>query len=459
MILDYQKLRFDCIESYKQWLEDHQHQTLTRFTIWYSNKKTDSLFSQRLICHRSRHTRTSLSVDSRKRCLKLSGYKRLGGICPAEIRLVIEKDGSCSVTYQTTHVGHNIGDESELKHMFLTNEEKKKIAAEIQSGTPLAQIVKRKCAKSDSGKNFSRLDLVSRADIRNVAISHKLSLKIDKVPQPARSLTDLEVKIAEHEEDILFFKRQTEEDSRFNVLQEEDFALVIMTSNQEKYLRSYGHRVVCLDNIHTSSSRGFYLHTLLVLDEDDEALPAAFLLANRDDQCVIDIFLMCVQDRVGIVEPHTLMTNLQSSYYDSWVKIMNNPSYYLLGSWHVHEAWRKNYSKISNKEKRADVRAELLRLSCELDPVRFEDGLNAFLSRDDDELTTFQQHFRQNYVSSAQRWATCYRTTADISHNMAYKSFYMSFRHNLAVGKETQSLNQCLVFIFDHLTSLQTKMS
>lgn len=458
VVLNYQELEFDSIQSFQQWLEKHNQETFTRFIIRNNNRAAST---RRLICHRSRDTRSSLTVDSRKRCLKTSGYKRLGGICPAEIRLRIGPDGSCHVKYQTTHVGHNIGDESELKYIYLTNEEKRKIAAEIQSGTPLAQIVCRKRLSRSSGpsKNLNRLDLVTRQDVRNIAISQNLVVsKNCESALPGCNPVDLEAKIAEHEDDIVFCKKQAEEDCRFNILEEDDFVLVVMTSNQKSYLRTYGHKVICFDATYNTSLSGFSLYSLLVLDIHEEGLPGAFLLTNRDDQCVMDIFLACVRDCVGILEPHTLITSMQTTFYDSWIKIMNSPTYYLFCTWQVHEAWKKHFGKIANKKKREDVLAELIRLSYELDPIKFETGLNSLLSDDDDELVKFQRYFQKNYSGNTARWAYCYRTMAGVNANAATKSFRRSFKNNLTSSDESQPLTQCLAFIFDYLILLETNI-
>lgn len=172
MVFNYETLEFDCNESFEKWLEDHQNENLTQFSKWY--KKTKATYStQRYICHRSGFVRSSVSEDSRKRRLKASGYKYLGGICPAEIRLLIRENGTCSVKYQTTHVGHSVGDESELKHMYLTREAKKRIAAEIQSGVPPREIVKRR-KLSNCGKDPNRLSVIRLKDVHNIAASRNL---------------------------------------------------------------------------------------------------------------------------------------------------------------------------------------------------------------------------------------------------------------------------------------------
>ncbi|KAF6208192.1 hypothetical protein GE061_016644 [Apolygus lucorum] len=64
-------------------------------------------------CHRSgfyKPTGTGI------RHLKSSGSRKIDGYCPSYLKLNIEKDGKCAVTYFEKHWGHDV----ELQHLFLT---------------------------------------------------------------------------------------------------------------------------------------------------------------------------------------------------------------------------------------------------------------------------------------------------------------------------------------------------
>jgi len=62
-----------------------------------------------------------------------------------------------------------------------------------------------------------------------------------------------------------------------------------------------------------------------------------------------------IKDRLGTVSPKTIMSDMQSSYFNSWIKKMGPVKLVLFCTWHVHEAWRKNLSKIKHKEKKVIV--------------------------------------------------------------------------------------------------------
>jgi len=69
----------------------------------------------------------------------------------------------------------------------------------------------------------------------------------------------------------------------------------------------------------------FVLQTLMVLDDENEGFPVAFASSYRQDSVLIDVFLSTVKERVGTLSPHTLVTDMVDSYYNSWMKIMTPP--------------------------------------------------------------------------------------------------------------------------------------
>lgn len=51
----------------------------------------------------------------------------------------------------------------------------------------------------------------------------------------------------------------------------------------------------------------------------------------------------------------TIMSDMQTSYFNSWMKKMGPVKLKLFCMWYVHETWRKNSSKIINIEKKVIV--------------------------------------------------------------------------------------------------------
>jgi len=122
-----------------------------------------------------------------------------------------------------------------------------------------------------------------------------------------------------------------------------------MNENQKCNLKRYGHKTICFDGTHGTNPNHFILHILLVIDVDSEGYPIAFLLTNKNDEVVISVLLEKMKNRLGTVSPKTIMSDMQSSYFNSWIKIMGPVKHVLFCT------WRKNLIKIKKKEKKVNV--------------------------------------------------------------------------------------------------------
>ncbi|KAE9528513.1 hypothetical protein AGLY_012084 [Aphis glycines] len=119
--------------------------------------------------------------------------------------------------------------------------------------------------------------------------------------------------------------------------------------------------------------------------------------------------------------------------------------------WHVHEAWRKNLSKINNKEKRITVRKILYDLSTELDEEAFKNKLYTFLSNIDEDLQKFLNYFFQYYGQNPQYWAYCYRQYAGCNTNMNLESFHRVLKEKIICKLEEKSVYNCLCYLEKYL--------
>lgn len=183
-----------------------------------------------------------------------------------------------------------------------------------------------------------------------------------------------------------------------------------MWPSQKKLLQKFGDKVVAVDGTHGLNKYNFLLQTMLVLDYDGEGFPVAFAISNRNDKVMLDVFLSILKENVGIVKPETLMTDMQESYYNSWIEIMQIPLFRLFCTWHFRDALRKNQSKIANNEKRKAVMKRVYEMASELDEIKFLEKLHAFLNDDDKDIFEFKNYFLKEYAKNEDTikcWAYC----------------------------------------------------
>ena len=290
--------------------------------------------------------------------MKISGSKKLNAACPAKIEVKKYENGSCNVMYMKCHLGHDPAcSAKELRHIFMHKSTHKEIASKIQQGVPLPRLIS-DFQNSDIIDNpnvkFTRINLLNNKDLHSVETSYNVKAG-EKEPRPFGNddHENVEFFLEKHKSSILSYKRQNETCSD-KPLEDSDLVLVFMSKTQEEMLKKYGNNVICMDGTHGMGARKivrqyneeivhdgfsevnicedskgykFLLQTLLVLDEDNEGIPVAFALSNRNDTVLVDVFLTCIKEKVGSLNPRTLMSDMAETYYNSWMKVMGMPQF------------------------------------------------------------------------------------------------------------------------------------
>lgn len=488
--METEKLKFETIDEFEDWRKEVQRKYVTMFVRCYISKTSEYVVT-RYNCHRSGLYRDHSKTAPRKRSLKEWGSKKIQGYCPAEIMLQLRDDG-CHVQFQSVHVGHEIGSRDELHHVFLDKEQKRMVAEQLIEGVPRTEIVKSLNLSLEQQESLGRLSILNFKDVDNIARSFGIRSRrrarstsenggppakrrrrsptsdatevADEVVEPFVVVADVDAAVAEQETSVesyvmqnkdafLFFKSQGEEDTVFGTLNKDDYLIVLMDQSQAENLQRYGHKVVAFDGTHTADRYQFVLHTLLVMNANGEGIPVAFLVSNRRDQAVIDIFIRCVQERVGTIAPQTLISDMQTTYYTGWVSYMEPPQFYLFCSSHVNEAWRRFAAKIRSKEKRVQLLEQLVNIEQELDEVLFEQKLTAFMSNTDRDLRDFMEYFGSFFYENTKHWAWCYRKFAGVNTNSLINEFHhCTLRQKVAGGKRIRTLSEGLKYLEAYMT-------
>lgn len=108
----------------------------------------------------------------------------------------------------------------------------------------------------------------------------------------------------------------------------------------EAKLKAFG-RIVCIDGTHgLTKYKGWELTTILIKDETKAGFPVAFLISNRKDQIIHEIFLTALKERLGTtISAEFLMSDDDIKYYNAWVSAMDSKPQRLLCTWHILKNW------------------------------------------------------------------------------------------------------------------------
>ncbi|CAH0545957.1 unnamed protein product, partial [Brassicogethes aeneus] len=144
------------------------------FEVWRSSEEKEVNYA--LQCTNVEKSRTRIYYncnrsDSRgfvsncsKKISKTGGSIKINGTCPSRIIATFLPEGSITVRYIQTHVGHEI----EVRTQRLSKNDQKYLVDQLKAGVCTERIVKNARTVKESDK-LTRLNLVTRNDLSNLA--------------------------------------------------------------------------------------------------------------------------------------------------------------------------------------------------------------------------------------------------------------------------------------------------
>ncbi len=447
IVLECENMDFRNFDEFSEWKSNLEKETVCRF-LTVRNYKCGSHTRYVYSCHRSGVYEGKSS--NRKRNVKLSGLKKLNGYCPAEIRVVKKNhDGVFRVTFLKTHVGHAVSNETELRYVYLNDEERRTLASKISAGVPLKRILNDSVSSAQNSETYHRLSILKLQDLHNISTSY--NLKHAQSDSVAKTPPNIDMFLQKNAESILFYKPEGELDFRSGIFEENDFVLIMMTDLQQSMLNLYADKVIAIYGPQETHSCDFFLYTLLVLDHENEGVAVAFAMSNRNNDSVMETFLSCIKEKVGVIQTDVLITDLQENSYHYWAKIMSPPRHRFFCMWCVKKDWLQHLNKIDNKEKQKMLRQQLNQFTKEIDTLMFEEKVNEFTGMEDPDLKKFMDYFKSRYVSCTPFWAYCYRHQTGISSVLQVDAFYKVIKYLLGNGRKTKNLTSCLLTVMDYI--------
>ena len=187
------------------------------------------------------------------------------------------------------------------------------LAGQIVQKIPLNEILHR--VRRNFCGSLKRLHLVTMKDLGNIASSFQLSKPERLHRDDATSVhAFVESCMSTANSPVILYKRQdvssidistadVSEDWK-DVISDDDFLLGFMDQSQAARLKRYGNgptSVVCVDSTHGTNSYDFQLMVVLILDDNGEGFPVAFLFSNRQNEDTYRLFFECMKQKAGLV--------------------------------------------------------------------------------------------------------------------------------------------------------------
>ncbi|ENN79700.1 hypothetical protein YQE_03858, partial [Dendroctonus ponderosae] len=237
----------------------------------------------------------------------------MNAFCPASIKYR-EKNDECEISIIKTHTH-----EMDLEYLKLTGENKNSIAQKIASGISFNRILDEIRQSLYEGDELQRIHLLTRKDLLNIEKQYNLRTSFENHKNDAISVEGWVQQEQKYPvSSVLYYKTQGRIDLDIPNLNSDDFVLIIMNEAQAEILKKFGSKTLCIDGTHGLNQYGFELITLLVLDDLNQGFSCVFLLTNRTDTFVSQLFFSKIKGRIGDLNAENFMSDMDDSFFNGF---------------------------------------------------------------------------------------------------------------------------------------------
>ncbi|VEN59296.1 unnamed protein product [Callosobruchus maculatus] len=414
ILLREKKYFFTSLEDFFTWMKEYESETNAKFIKDYNVTKKSAIYKG-FKCHRSGSYE---SVSKGLRNIKTQGSVKIGGFCPASIKLKNNETAGYDVAVVETHVGHDL----EIRHLRLNKEEREYLARKIAANIPFDDILE-EISSSISDAKLKRLHILNKKDLYNIAASFNLCPNTVRCSNDIMSMDSWISDMQINTTSILFYKPEGIVVEEWNQLKEDDFILIVMTESQSQILQSHGTDYICIDRTHGTIGYNYQLVTVLVVDGIGQGFPCSFLISSRSDKEVISIFFEHVKDRIGSkINCRVLMTDMDDVFLDAWSEIMSPPKLRLYNTWKVDQDWRDNLRATVKtiREKQLQIYRLLRTLLEDTDENAFDEMFTKVCKSlsEDKEASEFAEFLINHYMKNIPCWSYCYQLDAGVKPSL-----------------------------------------
>ena len=115
-------------------------------------KRTKDGFKEFFRCNRAGR----YASQATKRTERIQGTRKIGGFCPASMKVLVSEGKRTICRYCSNHIGH----QEQLMHLNLPRKSRMKVAAQLRIGIPRDEVLRRMRKTSFSGE-MNRGDLIT----------------------------------------------------------------------------------------------------------------------------------------------------------------------------------------------------------------------------------------------------------------------------------------------------------
>ncbi|KAK5974676.1 C2H2-type domain-containing protein [Trichostrongylus colubriformis] len=226
----------------------------------------------------------------------------------------------------------------------------------------------------------------------------------------------------------------------------EGFRMIIITPQQVQWLRKFSHRGISIDDTHNATRYNLKLATVMVLNDRDAGLPAAFLLSGTMTSLDVEKLFLEIRKVVPEFNPAQIVTDEAPCFYNGFRSVFPQSRAKLhYCRWHIDKAWQRNVNKLVEPRLRSQVKKKLKELLVIEDLPIFERHfaeILAFLHVEGQDK--MDDYLRRNYLGETHTWASFSNKDAVMDTTMISERWHLRLKTEF-LHRNANTRADCLV--------------
>lgn len=345
--------------------------------------------------------------------------KKSNDKCPVHIVRTKESDGSYTMSGSLAPHSHTV----QLASTFLPRIVKMSILSELQKGVGIKEVLRK------TRQKFPHLQ-VKLTNIRNLLSKIKRNYIHDKNDIVSTSV------IADLNKALFFKMVMPNQEAKFTYVSFKPGDLRCIPLPQDSI-------TIQLDSTHCTTKYGFYLTTLLIIDDQNHGWPAFHLISSDEKEITIHDFMRDIfTDLRNIMGEKKifLITDDYIAYFNAFTKVFGKNFDHILCRWHIKKNLKKN---LNSKQESKTVKNLVLNLAAVQDIEKFNCIIAEIKKQSSDQ---FWAYFNSNYLNRKEKWVAAfikcknyYNMHIESFHNLL-KRIHFGYKRNTRCDKLVQGL-------------------
>ncbi|KAK6021389.1 hypothetical protein OSTOST_12938, partial [Ostertagia ostertagi] len=211
-------------------------------------------------------------------------------------------------------------------------------------------------------------------------------------------------------------------------------ATVVITPIQKEWLTKYSSRAICIDDTFNLTCYSLRLATVVVCDEWDKGLPAAFLLTNRMTEEETELLFMEIKKLVPSFDPTYFMSDDANSFFNGFRRVFpRSTTRKLLCVYHVVKAIERQCKSKLHDKTLLDSIVNAIRELCRTT------NQNVFAAKYSELLAKLREsgekemldYLERTWSPRAHEWGAFARRYSSMNTSMLIERFHRRLKHEV----------------------------